>query len=176
MRQNLATFILFGGISAYGCAKNKLGSDDFGISSPAFTEAAKAPIEYIARFKDAAGLSIGSKVTIAGLQVGDVVGSQADGQLTLIALQVRGDVSVYSGAIIYKKMTSLLGEYYLELDPGGKATVDAAGVTLQHGQLAKGGEIVNVVETTSVDQLLRRAKEVAPNIDSVLLLVQDQSQ
>lgn len=153
---------LFGSYATY----KGLGKDSVGAGS----------VPYTARLKDASGIPIGSKVMVAGLPVGEIVDRSVEGRYARVKFRVRRNVDVYDSAVIYKKMTSLLGEYYLELDPGGKATVDAAGVTQQHGKLARGGEIVNVVETTSVDQLLRRIEEVAPNIDSVLLSVKDLSE
>ena len=129
-----------------------------------------------ALFRDASGLPVGSKVMVAGLPVGEISGLSIDGRYAKITFRVRDVVTVWSNAVVLKKSTSLLGAYYLEIDPGGEEALDAEGKTLTNKQLADGDMIDHVIEATTPDELLRRIEETLPNVDKVLLSVRDLSE
>ncbi len=129
-----------------------------------------------AKFRDASGLPLGSKVVVAGLPVGEITGLDIDGRYAKISFRVRGDIKVWDSGVVFKKATSLLGDNYLEIDPGAPETLSVTGVTVPHKQLGAGEQIETVVEATSVDQLLRRVEETMPHVDEVLLSVQDLSE
>jgi len=126
-----------------------------------------------ARFRDASGLPVGSKVVVAGLPVGEINSLSIEGRYARIKFRLRGDVPVYSNGVVFKKATSLLGEYYLEIDPGEPETQLADGSKERHRLLKDGEQVPNVVEATSTDQLLRRIEETLPNVDEVLKSVRD---
>ncbi len=128
-----------------------------------------------ALFKDASGMPIGSKVVVAGLPVGEISSLSIEGRYARVKFRVRGDVPVWSSAIVFKKATSLLGDNYLEIDPGGGESV-IGGQAVKHRRLKTGDEIESVVEGTSPDQLLRRIEQSLPNVDAVLLSVKDLSE
>ncbi len=141
-----------------------LGTDPAGANS----------IELSARFRDASGLPVGSKVVVAGLPIGQVSGLSIEGRYARVKFRVRRDVAVWSSAVVFKKATSLLGDNYLEIDPGSEQSTDLDGkpaVRLKHKD-----EIKRVVEATSPDQLLRRIEQSLPNVDAVLLSVKDLSE
>lgn len=82
-----------------------------------------------AYFKDATRLFEKSGVQIAGLNVGHIVSRElnvrpprkelaAAKRFAKITVALRPGVTLYSNATIYKRSASLLGEYYLEIDPG----------------------------------------------------------
>jgi phospholipid/cholesterol/gamma-HCH transport system substrate-binding protein len=129
-----------------------------------------------AKFRDASGLPLGSKVVVAGLPVGEITGLDIEGRYAKVTFRVRGDVKVWDSGVVFKKATSLLGDNYLEIDPGSAQSIGADGIAEDHQQLVAGAQIERVVEATSVDQLLRRVEETLPNVDAVLLSVQDLSQ
>lgn len=127
-----------------------------------------------ARFRDASGLPTGSKVVVAGIPVGEILSTEIDGRRAMVRFKVRKDIKIYDSAIVYKKATSLLGNYYIEIDPGDPITTSAEdGSQLTHKILAQGEEIPHVVEATSPDQLLRRIEQSLPNVDEVLKSVRD---
>jgi len=131
-------------------------------------------MELSARFKDASGLPVGSKVVVAGLPVGSITSLSIEGRYARVKFRVRRDLPIWSSSIVFKKATSLLGDNYLEIDPGGADTPEpdgTAAVRLKHGD-----EIERVVEATSPDQLLRRIEQSLPNVDAVLLSVKDLSE
>jgi phospholipid/cholesterol/gamma-HCH transport system substrate-binding protein len=129
-----------------------------------------------ARFADASGLPKGSRVVIAGLPVGEIADLAIDGRYARITMQLRDDVPIYDNAIVLKKSSSLLGDYYVEIDPGTPESVDALAQKRQNRKLKSGDQILHVVEATSVDQLVRRMEESLPKVDSVLLSVRDLSE
>ena len=129
-----------------------------------------------ANFSDASGLPLGSKVVIAGLPVGEIDDLAIDGRYARITMRVRDDLKLYENAIAFKKSSSLLGSYYIEIDPGTEFVVDARGQKKPMAPLPCGSQILHVVEATSVDQLLRRVEESLPKVDSVLLSVRDLSE
>jgi phospholipid/cholesterol/gamma-HCH transport system substrate-binding protein len=126
-----------------------------------------------ARFKDASGLPTGSKVVVAGIPVGEILSTSIEGRKAVVRFKLRKDLKVFDSAVVFKKATSLLGNYYIEVDPGDAETVSADGSKVSHVVLKQGEEIMHVVEATSPDQLLRRIEQSLPNVDEVLKSVRD---
>ncbi|HEX4355594.1 MAG TPA: MlaD family protein, partial [Polyangiales bacterium] len=144
-----------------------------------------------ARFKDASGLPKKSKVVIAGLPQGEVIDLAVEGRYAKITFQLSTDIQVWSSATIFKKATSLLGENYLEIDPGEQTRIGPDGKPQSFGRLGPPcpgynsskpeerdacREITHVVEATTPDQLLHRIEETLPNVDRVLDSVRDLSE
>ncbi len=129
-----------------------------------------------AQFRDASGLPVGSKVVVAGLPVGEISGLAIDGRYARVQFRIRDDVKVWSSGVAFKKSTSLLGDYYIEIDPGTDVDQAPDGTQQQHTLLVNGDRVPTVVESTSVDQLLRRIDETIPDVDAVLASVKDLSE
>lgn len=129
-----------------------------------------------ALFKDASGLPVGSRVVVAGLPVGEITDLDIEGRYARVSFRLRDDLDVWSNAVVFKKSSSLLGDYYLEVDPGTEQSLDPQGNVVKNQRLAPGDTIATVVEATSVDELLRRIDQSMPNVDSVLLSVRDLSE
>jgi phospholipid/cholesterol/gamma-HCH transport system substrate-binding protein len=129
-----------------------------------------------ARFRDASGLPLGTKVVVAGLPVGTVSDLSIDGRHAIVTFRVRGDVQVWSSAVVIKKARSLLGDNYLEVDPGAATSVSPDGNTESHILLKAGDTVPRVVESTSPDALMHRIEATLPNVDAVLLSVKDLSE
>lgn len=140
------------------------------------TPSGASECSYWARFSDASGLPMGSRVVVAGLPVGEISNLSIDGRYARITMQVRDDVKIYDNAIAFKKSSSLLGSYYIEIDPGTPETVDARGQKRVNPPLPCGSQIRHVVEAVSIDALVRRVEESLPKVDSVLLSVRDLSE
>ncbi len=136
----------------------------------------ESDFEVWAKLDDAAGLPEGSQVVIAGLPVGQVSSLRIDGRFARVTLRLRDDIVLWDNSVLFKKSSSLLGNFYLEIDPGSKESIGALGKASPSKRLAKGSQIVRVVEATSVDMLLRRLDESLPKVDAVLLSVRDLSE
>jgi len=136
-----------------------------------------------AKFRDASGLPVGSKVVVAGLPVGEISSLSIDGRYAKVNFRVRADIEIWSNAVVYKKSTSLLGDYYLEIDPGSQLAPGPDGTqqefTLLLGSKTKtpdDDQVKRVVESTSVDTLLRRIDETMPEVDKVLASINNLSE
>ena len=129
-----------------------------------------------AQLRDASGMPVGSRVVVAGLPVGEITSLTIDGRYARVKFKVRRDVPMWSSAVVYKKATSLLGDNYLEIDPGTPETTDPSGNVLKNDRLVDGDQIVRVVEATSPDQLLRRIEQSLPQVDDVLVSVKSLSE
>ena len=88
----------------------------------------------------------------------------------------RDDIVIYSNAVVFKKAASLLGNFYLEIDPGTPYSVDVSGQRVDNVQLGPDEQILKVVEATTPDELMRRIEQSMPNVDLVLLSVRDLSE
>ena len=132
--------------------------------------------EVWAKLRDAAGLPLGSRVVIAGLPVGEISDLGIVGPYAKVTMRIRGDIALYDDAILFKKSSSLLGDFYLEIDPGHPETQDASGKKIEHRRLEHGDEIKRVVEATSVDALVRRIDETLPRLDEALVAFRDLAQ
>ena len=144
-----------------------------------------------AKFRDASGLPIGSKVVIAGLPKGEVTGLQVEGRYAKVTFRLAREIPVWTSAVVIKKATSLLGENYLEIDPGEQKRLAPDGTVRTFtplGPACKGynsendaerdacREVTNVVEATTTDELLHHIDETLPNVDRVLESVRDLSE
>jgi phospholipid/cholesterol/gamma-HCH transport system substrate-binding protein len=147
--------------------------------------------EFFARFRDASGLPKGSKVVVAGLAKGEVFELEVEGRYAKVSFRLSTDIPVWSNAVVMKKATSLLGENYLEVDPGSPEMQAPDGTTQKFASLGAAcadyesedskkrdacREIKHVVEATTPDQLLHRIEQTMPNVDRVLESVRDLSE
>ncbi len=107
-----------------------------------------------AKFHDAAGLVDKSRVVIAGLTIGEITGRALEGRYARVTVRVKKETQVWSNALVLKKTSSLLGDYYLEIDPGTPESMDDKGAMIPNRLLKDGDEIGNSVEeATSVSRI-----------------------
>jgi len=144
-----------------------------------------------AKFRDASGLPKGTKVVVAGLPKGEVIGLEIDGRFAKVTFKVDNEIAVWTSAVIVKKARSLLGDNYLEIDPGEEVKQAPDGTHQTFTKLGPGcptykdterrksdvcRQIANVIEATTPDQLLHRIEQTLPNVDRVLESVRDLSE
>nr|MDQ3300457.1 MlaD family protein [Myxococcota bacterium] len=144
-----------------------------------------------ARFRDASGLPKGSKVVVAGLPKGEVIGLKVEGRTARVTFKLDDEIKVWSSSVVIKKATSLLGDNYLEIDPGEEMKQLPDGTTRKYTLLGptcatyKSDDprksepcrlVPNVVEATTPDQLMHRIEQTLPNVDRVLESVRDLSE
>jgi phospholipid/cholesterol/gamma-HCH transport system substrate-binding protein len=146
---------------------------------------------FFARFRDASGLPKASKVVVAGLPQGEVTDLAVDGRYAKVTFKLNTGIPVWTSATVIKKATSLLGENYLEIDPGEEVRQAPDGTQQKFTRLGPpcsgyGSDdkakddacrrVPNVVEATTPDQLLHRIEQTLPNVDRVLESVRDLSE
>jgi len=144
-----------------------------------------------AKFRDASGLPKGTKVVVAGLPKGEVIGLEIEGRYAKVTFKVDDEITVWTSAVIVKKARSLLGDNYLEIDPGEQIKQAPDGSRQSFTKLGPScatykdkdrrksdvcRQIVNVIEATTPDQLLHRIEQTLPNVDRVLESVRDLSE
>jgi phospholipid/cholesterol/gamma-HCH transport system substrate-binding protein len=144
-----------------------------------------------AKFRDASGLPKGSQVVVAGLPKGEVTGLEIEGRYAKVTFKVDDEIAVWTSAVVIKKARSLLGDNYLEIDPGDEIKQAPDGTRQTYTRLGPGcptygdadrrksdacREVPKVIEATTPDQLLHRMEQTLPNVDRVLESVRDLSE
>ena len=137
---------------------------------------------YYAFFRDATGLVDKSNVQIAGLNVGEIVSREVDTKvwtdeqgiehrqvLAKIWMKVQKKYAqVWENGIVYKKQSSLLGGFYLEIDPGSKESVGKGGKVVINKEVPDKGQIKNVSEVTSMGDLMTQFQDLIPILKRIL--------
>ena len=130
-----------------------------------------------ALFKDATGLVDKSRVQVAGLLIGEIIDRRLQGNLARVAIRIRPETQLWSNAAIYKKSSSLLGEYYIEVDPGTPESPDPlSGQMTKNNPLKNGDQIVNVIEAITTSDILYQVNETLPIVRDILRDVQKLTQ
>jgi phospholipid/cholesterol/gamma-HCH transport system substrate-binding protein len=74
-----------------------------------------------ARFTSVSGLRVGNPVEMLGLEVGRIERLTIDQehQMALVEMKIKKGVKVYDDAIASVKTSGLIGDKYIQIDPGG---------------------------------------------------------
>lgn len=117
----------------------------------------KKGTRYEVRLDHAAGLVTDNAVKIAGVQVGEIERVSVEHDIAVLTLRIDEGVEVHEDAIALVRAKSLLGEKYLQIEPGNP---DAP-------LLADGSEIVNVRTTFEIDQVLNALEPILGGDESI---------
>ena len=119
-----------------------------------------------ARFHDAAGLFQKSRVQTAGIPIGQIEKRALDPERAMarVTIRLQPGVKLWENAVVSKKSATLLGEFYLEVDPG--SSVDTRGRQMQ--PLKNGDEIKNVREPTAMGDLMADVGTILPILRDIL--------
>lgn len=101
-------------------------------------------VQLEAVFDNVAGLSNGAVVAVAGVDVGRVTTMAIDQGRARVTLVVNTDIPVHEDALLRLRARSVLGEKYLELDPGTAATP----------ALSDGDQIRTTLGQVEIDQMV----------------------
>lgn len=99
---------------------------------------------YMVRLEHAAGLVEDNAVKVAGVKVGVVERVDVDHATAVLTLRMDKEVELHSDTVAIVRAKSLLGEKYLQLEPG----------SLDQPMLEDGSTIENVRTTFEVDEVL----------------------
>lgn len=123
-----------------------------------------------ALFRDATGLVDKSRVQVAGLQIGEIAGRRLEGAMAQVTIRVQPNVVLWSNASVFKKSASLLGDFYLEIDPGTPESPDPLTNRIVKNEPLKDGEqIRNVIEAVTTTDILVQVNETLPVLRQILL-------
>jgi phospholipid/cholesterol/gamma-HCH transport system substrate-binding protein len=108
-------FVIFGLIFV-GYMTVKLGKVDFWGNNS---------YSLVAKFTTVTGLRIGSPVNILGIDVGRVEKITMDqaNQKAVVEIKIKKDIKIYDDAIAAIKTEGMIGDKYLDIDPGGSGTI-----------------------------------------------------
>lgn len=117
---------------------------------------------YIVRLDHAAGLVKDNAVKIAGVKVGRVSDVRVEHKTAVLELRIDKEVELHTDAEAIVRAKSLLGEKYLQLDPG----------TLEAPSLEAGAQIEKVRTVFEIDQMLNALEPVLGGEESIGAMVQ----
>lgn len=88
--------------------------------------------KFYAPFSTVSGLRVGNAVEMLGMEIGRVAAFRMDQDKlqAIVTLEVNKDVQVYDDAIASVKTAGLIGDKYINLDPGGGGDLLADGDTI----------------------------------------------
>lgn len=100
-----------------------------------------------ARFISVSGLRVGSSVEMLGLEVGRVERLTIDQekQMALVEMKIKKGVKVYDDAIASIKTSGLIGDKYIQIDPGGSDAL-----------LKSGGIIKETASPLDIEELISK--------------------
>jgi phospholipid/cholesterol/gamma-HCH transport system substrate-binding protein len=129
-------FVIFG-LLFVGYMTVKLGKVDF-LGDNSYS--------LVAKFTTVTGLRIGSPVNILGIDVGrvDKITMDQVNQKAVVEIRIKKDIKIYDDAIAAIKTEGMIGDKYLDIDPGGSGTILGPSGVITDTQAA-----VDIVELVS---------------------------
>ncbi|MDO3333933.1 MCE family protein [Mycobacteroides abscessus] len=121
--------------------------------------------KYRGEFAQAAQISIGDQVTIAGISVGEVRGVQLAGDRVVVDFTVGKNVRLGAQTRAAIKLTTLLGRRYLELSPAGAGALDHHTIAMQNTSVPYNLQQTLADATTTFEQV--DADRVADSMTSL---------
>jgi len=99
-----------------------------------------------ASFTSVSGLKVGSSVEMVGMEIGRVAGFSMDqkDQVAVVELRIGNEFKVYDDAIASIKSNGLLGDKFVNIEPGGGG--DQLG---PHGNISETEPPVDIMELIS---------------------------
>jgi phospholipid/cholesterol/gamma-HCH transport system substrate-binding protein len=132
-------------------------------------------MQVYALFRDARGLSDKARVLSAGLSVGKIglKALEPGTNKARVNIQIYTDqIKLYENALLQKKVESLLGAYYLDLDPG-TPYIEQRGIRIAQRELHDGDQIKNVTEPTEMGEIMDQVGATLPVLKDILRDVRD---
>lgn len=122
-----------------------------------------------ALFTNALGLYEKTRVLSAGLRVGQVEERVLDQDSGKAKVFIRIDplIRLYENAAVGKRSASLLGEYYLDIDPG-TPFVMKDGQRVESRRLKEGDQIMNVTEPAEMGAIMDSVSTILPVLKAIL--------
>jgi phospholipid/cholesterol/gamma-HCH transport system substrate-binding protein len=120
-------------------------------------------------FRDASGVYEKSRVQTAGIAIGQIDRRELDQGTgkAKITIRIKPGITLYENAVVEKKSASLLGEYYLEIDPGSSEAI-VKGERRPMRPLKEGDQIKDVREPTAVGDILTEVGTLMPILKDIL--------
>jgi len=110
-------------------------------------------VRYEAEFAQAARITSGDAVTIAGIQVGTVEGVRLEGTHVLVEMDIDRSVELGADTVASIKLTTLLGSRYVELRPAGAEPLAERRIPLQNSVVPYDLQEVLADATTTFEEV-----------------------
>jgi phospholipid/cholesterol/gamma-HCH transport system substrate-binding protein len=110
---------------------------------------------FYAPFSSVSGLRVGNAVEMLGMEIGRVAGFRMDQEKlqAIVTLKVDKKIEVYDDAIASIKTAGLIGDKYVNIDPGGGGDLLADGETIIETESpADLGELISKYAFGGVDE------------------------
>ncbi|MEO5767774.1 MAG: MlaD family protein, partial [Polyangia bacterium] len=109
------------------------------------------------------------RVQTAGIPVGQIEKRELDPDMPLarITIRILPGVKLWENAVVSKKSASLLGEFYLEIDPGSPIGI-VNGEKRPMRQLKNGDQLTNIREPTGMGDLMADVGTILPIMKDIL--------
>ena len=117
---------------------------------------------YRVKLDHAAGIVKDNAVKIAGVKVGRIAEVKVEHKTAVLELKIDKEVELHEDAEAIVRAKSLLGEKYLQLDPG----------SLEAPVLADGAEITKVRTVFEIDEMLNALQPILGGEESIGAMVQ----
>ncbi|HVZ71854.1 MAG TPA: MlaD family protein [Polyangia bacterium] len=119
-------------------------------------------------FRDASGLYEKSRVQTAGISIGQIDKRELDPSAKAkITVRMKPGITLYENALVSKKSASLLGEFYLEIDPGTPYAF-VNGEKKQMRVLKDGDQFLHVQEPTAINDIVNDVATLMPIMKDIL--------
>ena len=116
-------------------------------------------------FDDVAGLDVRSAVRVAGVRKGQVTGIDVKNGKATVTLELEDDVPLYENASARVANLGLLGEKYIEIDPGAPQTGPLQGFVLR----TPGQQPASIDDvTTQVSKIAEDVKAITESMRAVM--------
>ncbi|MBU1238157.1 hypothetical protein KKF84_14480, partial [Myxococcota bacterium] len=94
------------------------------------------------------------------------------GNKARVDVLIERSVTLYENASVTKKSTSIMGGFYLEIDPGSPTMIDPKTGKERRSRILKSGErIMFVLETTSVGDIVEKVGQIMPEVKKLVVEV-----
>jgi phospholipid/cholesterol/gamma-HCH transport system substrate-binding protein len=121
-----------------------------------------------ALFRDASGVFEKSRVQTAGIAIGQIDGRVLDPSgKARVTIRIKPGIKLYENAVVSKKSASLLGEYYLEIDPGTELRLVGTEKRVM-AVLKNGDQIKYVREPTAMGDIVNDVGALLPIMHDIL--------
>lgn len=122
-----------------------------------------------ALFHNALGIYEKTRVLSAGLRVGQVEERALDQETgkARVFLRIDPEIRLYANAVVGKKSASLLGEYYLDIDPGTPFAMKD-GKKVDVPRLKEGDRIIFVTEPAEMGEIMDSVSTILPVLKTIL--------
>jgi phospholipid/cholesterol/gamma-HCH transport system substrate-binding protein len=113
--------------------------------------------------KDAGGLVKGSSIKSAGIPVGTIKEITLQDGLARVELKLKPEFKLRTSAVIETKSQGILGDKYVSVSPG----------SVEDPELEDGGQILNVKDTGSLDNVIAEVGKIAGSLQKTAQALQE---